>query len=377
DTEIMKKKNEEKERREERGERREENDPNSENYHSNYHQEAKTCTNCRAQDIPSRSNGWGRTKDGDWFCSQGCCNDYFQKLREEEAKKKREEGEEKRRRSQGQCSRCGSFNVRYIMEETKEKFCHECFKKTKNDQGTKKKKPPKGESFESDSPKGDNFSPAGFTDNANVNSDFSAEEKVPNDKPKKETKKPQPEQKPSSPPNSSIDKVQKSIVSEIKQELTNQEEELDIDWEEINLSPAKLAEEIKNLKNPADIENYKNNLKEQIQQKREEKLTVIKNNAINTIKEKLKNQKGELNGKYKDFETLIYSQNSAQQIAQLQEEILASLNQQQVKIIKLETKKENDWGKKIALGAVILGSLAGIGLIIWKLVENKPRKSKI
>jgi hypothetical protein len=63
---------------------------------------------------------------------------------------------------------------------------------------------------------------------------------------------------------------------------------------EIGLSPQKLAEEIKNLGNKEDIENYKNNLKSKISAKRNQKLSVLKDQATQTIREKLKKEGVEL-----------------------------------------------------------------------------------
>jgi len=63
---------------------------------------------------------------------------------------------------------------------------------------------------------------------------------------------------------------------------------------EIGLSPQKLAEEIKNLGSKEDIENYKNNLKSKISTKRNQKLSVLKNQAKQTIREKLKKEGIEL-----------------------------------------------------------------------------------
>ncbi|CAJ0875463.1 9376_t:CDS:2 [Entrophospora sp. SA101] len=142
------------------------------NHYNNYRQEAETCSQCN-----NPISGQGYTDGSRNFCAS-CAQRAYGKT----------------------CTNCKA-------------------------QENEKKEPPKGGFFENDSPNGDQFSPVEneFTDNP-ASKPFE-EEKTPQE----EAKKPQPEQKSPSRTNPPITKIQKSTINEIKQELTNQEEELDID----------------------------------------------------------------------------------------------------------------------------------------------------
>ena len=165
------------------------------------------------------------------------------------------------------------------------------------------------------------------------------------------------------------------IWQEVYQQLLSEkEEELKIDLAEIGLSPQKLAEEMKNLGNKEDIENYKNNLKSKISTKRNQKLSVLKDRATQTIREKLKKEGVELGN---DWENQLQKINSASAVAAFVQQMEKEITKKAQTLNKADstpsTGKENKSLLYLGLGmlAVSLG-----GIIAWFIFSRQKKNAK-
>jgi LPXTG-motif cell wall-anchored protein len=168
----------------------------------------------------------------------------------------------------------------------------------------------------------------------------------------------------------SISKIWQEVYQQL---LSEKEEELKIDLAEIGLSPQKITEEIRKLGSKEDIENYKNNLKKQISTKRDQKLSILKDKAIQTIREKLKKEGIELGN---DWENQFQKTNSASAVAafvqQMEKEITEKAQKLNIDNMP-STGKENKSLLYLGLGmlAISLG-----GLIAWFIFSRRKKSVK-